>query len=255
MSITFCSREEVLRASPALAREMLNWQKWADPAQDPWEVGQEVIVDLETDESVVLDEAMCREWNERDRRYYDEVRDHLPIPDSVKHVEQIIAFAEAEDEEALFRANAECWVRLCEKMGWGPTSFLGVLAHPILEQENDHPPMQAARERMLELGLTKEYRAAIRADGEELLTLMASFGALARYNASAPYIHFTAADSETACLFCKYINYHLDTYSEAEDRKLRQCLPHAGFLTSDDGQCYEPFSEDGAMEGRRLDLS
>lgn len=255
MSITFRSREEALTANPALARAVLDWQKWADPSLDPWEVGQEVVVDLEADECVVLDEAMCREWNERDRRSYDGVRDHVPLPEHLEYVDQIIAFAQAENVEALFQANAQCWVRLCKEVGWGPTWFIGVLANPILDQDNDYPLMQAAHDRLIEMGLTKDYSAAIRADGEELFLLMRDFAALARFDASSPYIFFSAEGAETSCAFCKHINYHLDTYSQADDKRLREALSDAGFVTSEDGRCYEPFGEDSAIEGRRLDVS
>lgn len=255
MSITFCSRADALALNPHLAAAVHSFQLSCDPSDDPFEVGQEVIMELGDDEAVTLDAALCEKLNREMMENYQAQCDRFDAPPGKYKPEGFhIAFADGNDIDELLENNARAWLRLSEEMGWGPTALAGCLVEPWLQQENDYPPMAAAHERLNALGLANDYKGGIIAEGEELRVLLTDLFAVARYNASAPYTYLAAEGADTVAILCKYGNYHLETCSTEAIEPLEAALPAAGLDIEPDGMCYEPFGAD-LMEGRRLDLS
>ena len=256
MSITFCSRAEALDLNPHLAAAVHAFQRSCDPSDDPFEVGQEVYLELTDDEPVTLDAALCEKLNRETMEEYQARCDQFDAPPGKYKPDGFhIAFAYGGDIVELLENNAGAWLRLTEKMGWGPTAFVGCFVEPWLGQRNDYPPMLAAHNRLTELGLSDDYRGGIIADGKELQVLVRDLFAVARYNASAPYTYLAAQGADTIAMLCKYGNYHLETCGKPGVQKLEQALPKAGLEIEPDGMCHEPFGDDDLLEGRRLDLS
>ena len=144
--------------------------------------------------------------------------------------------------------------RLCKTMGWSTLFILPYVRAPILSQENDYEQAEQACAQLIGLGLPRDYSEALAVAAADITDVCAPLFRIARYNASAPYIAMGAAGSAAAITFCKYGNYHFDTYEKAEHARLTDALAQTGFEVPEDGMCRERFSENGAIEGRRIDL-
>lgn len=53
---------------------------------------------------------------------------------------------------------------------------------------------------------------------------------------------------------CKYLNFHFEGYDETETERLITVFADAGFTHFEEGICRQPFSRNGAIGGRRIDL-
>jgi len=255
MSLRFVSRIDAFAGYPWLARQVLDWQRDAlDPAADRYEPGDEVFMELDDEEATVLTAALAEQLNrERDTQLTalrDDFRGLLPEGKST-------AFTIAEPPGATPEQSAEmagpAFNALCRALGCDEVAIMPMTRTPILVQQNQH---SAAAHRTLEgLGLQPDFDGAMIGARDAIDPLVGALFRIARCDACAPYIVFGMKGPAIAGAFCKYINFHFDSYDERDGDRLLEALANCGFAVPEDGVCQERFSETGAIGGRRLDLS
>jgi hypothetical protein len=256
MPLDFVDRETALRKNPYFAHAVLSFQATCHPEVDGlFEEGDEVLMDLDAEEAEILTAETADALNRESIADFEAMTDQMTLPDGIgKQVSFDVAAALAGNLQGAVARNGKAWVNLSEIMGWGDTIILPVFTRGLLEQDNDHPPMLRARERLIAMGLEPDFSGGIVASGDEAAALIADLFRVTRYNACAPYIFLAGEHAKTSSVLCKYINFHFDGYDDAETRKLVRAFRKAGLHHFKDGICREPFSSTGAIGGRRIQI-
>lgn len=255
MSLRFVSRNDAFAGFPWLARHVMDWQSAAlDPAADRYEPGDQVYMELDDEDATILTAAMADALNEEHDAQLAGLRDGFSgdLPEG-----KSVAFTVAEPPGATPEQSAAmagpAFGALCKTLGSDEIAILPMTRTPILLQHNEHSV--TAHETLQGLGLKPDFDGAIVGPPDAITPLVESLFRIARCDASAPYIVFGLKGRAIAGAFCKYVNFHFDSYDEGDADRLLDALAGCGFAVPDDSMCRERFSQTGAIEGRRLDLN
>lgn len=253
MTLRFISRDDAFSVYPWLARQVLDWQSDAlDPAADRYEPGDEVFMELDDEEATVLTAALAEQLNREHDAQLAALRDDFrgPLPDG-----RSIAFTIAEPPGATPEQSAEmagpAFNELCQALGCDEIAIMPMTRTPILVQQNEHSA--AAHQTLEGLGLKPDFDGAMIGAPNAIAPFVAALFRIARCDASAPYIVFGMKGLAIAGAFCKYVNFHFESYDKGTSEDLMSALSACGFAVLEDAMCRERFSETGAIDGRRLD--
>jgi hypothetical protein len=142
-------------------------------------------------------------------------------------------------------------VMLAERLNWESTIFLLVYPTPWFSQENDHEPVKKAFDYLRKIGVTDIFNGGFKANGKGLEELLKHLFWITRCNASLPHCFFSGIKKDLIGSICQYGNIHLHFYSAAEFAKTKIASVDLGLIEIK--RCFENFSENGAIQGRRLD--
>ncbi len=256
MSIERVSRTHIFTQTPVLARYLYDWQVACyNPNEDKFEAGEEVWLDLDDDATTKLSAKQADELNQEHAEFCAAMRDPFAAsPPELSRPDCLIAELPTDDIGVFMAEIGTQTSALCQQMGWQTLFVLPYVRAPILSQDNDYRQALQATERLVELGLPRDYAGGLALDSADIAEVCAPLFWITRCNAAAPYIAFAAPGSAVVGTVCKYGNYHLDVYDKDEHARLSNALAQIGFEVPDDGLCEERFAETSAIEGRRLDL-
>lgn len=256
MSIKFFSRGEIFEQSALLARHIYDWQEASFNAQDNYvEAGEDVWLDIDDAAPTTLTAEQAAQFNASQDDYCQALRDEFAVaPAKLSSSRLIIAELSAASFETFVQMIGERLQRLFEAMGYEEIFVLSDSKTPYLEQENDFPDVKAAEEKLMALGLTRDFSGGIGLPPTSVPELFSALFWIARCNASAPYILFSGKGALSIGTLCKYGNIHFDVYDEAEQTRLETVLIESGFHIAEDGVCVEKFSETSAITGRRIQI-
>ncbi|MBN9673204.1 hypothetical protein [Roseibium aggregatum] len=257
MMLRSADRMEIFESYPVLAAHLRNWQDQTyDPANLEYREGDSVIFDLETDEAVSISAEQAAELNAENEAELAELKDdfsNIRLP-ALEKPELLVATTDAMSMDDFSNGIGPAFLAFAREMGWTEFAFVSDCRRPILSQDNDYPPVEAAEKTLLRAGLSKSGDDGYLADAEAFAALLGPLFYIARCNACAPYILFSAKGASAVGTLCKYANIHLDCYDEDETNRIDAGLEAAGMELLPDGHCHEKFSDDGAISGRRIEL-
>jgi len=255
MQIDLITRQTVFDANPVLARALYDWQQSAfDPGEDPYYAGQ-AVWDSDIDGPAVLTAEKAAEWNADFEAFCAEKTDCFdPVPPNLLKGTFCVAEFPSASFDEFVGSVALRTATLFERLGWDRVMMIGFTRTPYLDQGNDAAEVAAAENRLLAMGLSRDYSDAISADPESAAEFLSDYFWIARCNASAPYLYVSAPDAPTLLVPCKHGNYHVETYDGREASAIETALRQAGFTLAPDGICEERFSESGEIPGRKLQI-
>jgi len=256
MSVEFVTREIIFDRNSVLAWHIFDWQKFNyDPAEHFVEAGEEIYLELSDEKPTVLSEKLAEEVNRQAISYSESMRDIFEqVPPRLKKYEIVIAELPI-DELEVFMAQIGIKLKaLCDHMNWSQIHIISDSRSPYLLQDNAYPPVKLAEKKLNDMGLEHDFSGGIILESTSIQEFFSPIFWIVRCNASAPYINFCAEGSKTVGVLCKYGNVHFEPYCEREKKQLLAAMGDTGFEESEDGCCYERFSEDSAMEGRKISL-
>ena len=121
---------------------------------------------------------------------------------------------------------------------------------PWLYQKNDFKPVADALHYLESLGVTEEFVGGFRADGDDLAELTRNLFWIIRCNAALPYCWFGTEKDAFAGDICKHGNFHFYCFSPEIKERLEDFASGHGLQRIE--ECYENFSDTGAIEGRQI---
>ncbi|MCR9124401.1 MAG: hypothetical protein NXH91_19240 [Phyllobacteriaceae bacterium] len=255
MTLRFVSRNDAFASYPWLARNVMDWQSAAlDPVADRYEPGDEVFMELDDEDATVLTSALADQLNNERDAELSALRDDFraPLPDGNSTAFTVAEPPGTTPEQSATMAGP-AFSALCEALRCDEIAILPITRTPILVQHNEH---SAAAHKTLEgLGLKPDFDGAIVGPPDTIVPLVAPLFRIARCDAGAPYIVFGLKGAAIAGAFCKYVNFHFDSYDGRDSARLLDALARCGFVVAQDGICRERFSATGTIQGRRLDLN
>ncbi|WP_298963996.1 hypothetical protein [uncultured Roseibium sp.] len=256
MKLLPTTRPRIFEDYPTLAIALKNWQHETYRLEDlTYEAGEEVFLNLDDEEPTVLSESKARELNreaeEELANLKDPFEDDIPLSSPLT---TLIVDQSAPSFEDFTKQIGKACSLLAKELDWSEFAIISDCRRSILSQENDHPPVQAAQEKLAGFGLTAETPNGLVVDRQGLEAIVGDLFWIARCNASAPYTLVSAKGSSTVATLCKYGNFHFDFYTEEAERAFEKAVPPSGLSIVADGMCYERFTSDGSISGRALDL-
>lgn len=253
MSVDYRSREETLEQNQIFARHIHNSQK--EFAPDLWAPGEEVLFDNDSDEATALTVEMADKLNKEAEDQWLERCDLFdPPPPQIKGSGTLIAELPCRTFDLFAETIGGKIEALCSAMWWDVLLVLPVMATPYLIQENDYPPVERATAALIDLGLASDFMGGMVLQPSSAASVFNPLFWIVRCNASAPYIAFAAAGSAVVGTLCDYGNIHFDTYKATEKAQLEDALGDVGFNIPPDGVCDEKFSDESAVDGRKMVL-
>lgn len=254
MSVEYVSRKQVFKQNPVLARHIYEWQTNSyDPVENSYEAGEKVFLEIDDDEPAILTAKQAAELNKDYEDYCKKECDPFdPPPPEIGRGEFFIAELECQSFEEFIEKIGTRIEKVCHSMEWDRLLMISGSRIPYLAQENDYPPVERAKGKLISLGLEPEFTGALILQSPSVGEFFSQLFWIARCNAEAPYISFSAPGSAVVGTLCKYGNIHFDTYCEKENSRLLEAVKKNGFNVPDDGYCEEKFSETGALDGRRI---
>lgn len=255
MPLELIERIAAFELNPFLAESVIGRQQVGNPVKHPrFKTGQNIINDDRVNET--LTEARAAGLNREELDYFLARTDQYELPsDRNRYSTPSIAGAVGSDLQEAVVNNGKAWVKLCEALDWGDTIMIPLFKHPFLAQKNDHPPMARARARLIEMGLPEDYNGAVRLGTDDAQKFIQDMFLNVRFNAGIREILVSTTKSATVSTLCQYINYHFETFEKTEAENLQASFAAAGLHHYTDFQCNEPYSNTGAISGRRIVVS
>jgi len=253
MGVEYLSREKILEQNQIFARHIHNAQKAFAP--DLFEPGEEVLLDDESDEAVALTIEMADKLNkEAEDQWLQQSDPFEPSPPQIADSGSLIAELPCKTFDLFAKTIGGKIEALCHAMSRDVLLVLPVSATPFLVQENDYPPVERATAALIDMGLATDFPGGLVLQPSSAARVFGHLFWIVRCNASAPYIAFAAGGSSVVGTLCDYGNIHFDTYQATEKVQLADALTEVGFNIPPDGMCEEKFSDESAVEGRRMVL-
>lgn len=247
--INLISRNQALQ-NPVFASFIHSWQSRFDPRVDPGltEPGIYYDWDLKVDRYFSQEEvnAIHQAGIEDFERRKDQI---MPI-ESVSHGELIYNL----DFNDITVYAAELGYTI-QKLGIfldSKITFLLDYNTPWLYQKNDFKPVADALLYLESLGVTEDFVGGFHSDGDDLAELTRNLFWIIRCNAALPYCWFCTDKDAFVGDICKYGNFHFYCFSPGIKERLEDFASGHGLQRIE--ECYENFSDTGAIEGRRLKL-
>lgn len=253
MSIEFLSRETILKQNQIFARHIHNAQLAFAP--DLFEPGEEVLLDDESDEATALTVEMADKLNrEANDQWLQGCDPFDPQPPQIEESGTLVAELPCRTFDLFAETIGGKVEALCHALSWDILLVLPVSVTPYLTQENDFPPVKRATTALVDLGLEPNFSGGMGLQPSSAARVFGHLFWIVRCNASAPNVAFAAAGSSVVGTLCDYGNIHFDTYRATEKAQLAGALRDVGFNITRDGACEEKFSDESAVEGRKLVL-
>jgi hypothetical protein len=118
--------------------------------------------------------------------------------------------------------------------------------------DNKYPPLQKAFKKFASITNNIEYKNAIEVDFDDLSELIDIAFWIERCDANGPeFIFFHETNEKLSFNMCKYGNVHVIEY---ENELLDNEILERNNWTVLEGECFDKFSEDGRIKGRRLKI-
>jgi hypothetical protein len=207
----------------------------------------------EVEGSRFVDQEECNEMNAAALSKFMQERDYYP--DLVKSIEWVgssIFYLQEPDVKVYINTLGDNILTLKAKLGWQPIIFLLDYPTPWFKYNNPYPLVQKSMIYLKSIGVTDTFTGGFIADEINLKELIVNLFWMVRCNSWLPGVYFTGPNQECILHICKYGNLHFDFYSTDQKEMIEQKALELGMLRSEDGRCYEHFSETGAIEGRDL---
>jgi hypothetical protein len=252
--IQLLNRQEILSLNKIFASFIIDWQQQEyDPSLEQNKYEAKVMYDLAINKPRYYSQEEVDQMNAERLEEYNRMKDNIqtsPVEDkSTGTLIYNLPFAEIYDyAESL----SEAMVTLAEKLEWQAVIFLLVYPTPWLRQENNYKPVKKALDHLKSIGITNDFTGGIKANETDLKELMKHLFWIFRCNASLPYCFFSGIDKDFVGSICKYGNIHFHFYSDAEMIETKNKALGLGMIEIEN--CFENFSETGAIKGRRLDI-
>jgi len=256
MTIEFTSRERIFEKHPVLARHLSDWQHQTyDSDIDAFEPGEKVYLQLSDEQPVVLTKQKAEELNRETEAQFSALRDAFgPLPPRKNSGGELYAELPYENIDVFVEELGDRVAGLFQSMGWDQLLLISDVKNPYLAQDNDYPPVEQARKKLIAMGMNLDFTGGIMMDLNSVQRFFSHIFWIVRCNAMAPYILFAAPGSATVGTLCKYGNIHFEVYDEAEKKRFLNALKNNQFTLAEDGMCWDTFSDTGIMEGRKIDL-
>lgn len=256
MKIEATDRQVIFNAFPLLAGALKHWQRDTYRLDELlFEPGEEVWLEADDEAPTVLSESMAEKLNRETEADILGLLDPFTnaTPGS-KPAGTLIAEMQAPSFEDFTGRIGPAFGEFAIDMQWQDFAVISDCRRPILAQDNDYPQVQAAEERLKRAGLSKSSPVGYRADAAGLSSILGDLFWIARCNASAPYILVAPRGTSVVAWLCKYGNFHFDFFDAAEKTQIEKGLQRSSLDIEPDNMCYERFSEDGAMPGRKIEI-
>lgn len=256
MKIERAERHELLAGHPILAGHLKRYQQLTyDPANCRYRAGEEVWLEPDADAPTVLTEEQASKLNRETEEEMAALKDGFsPGIDARAPVDSLIVAMNARSMEDFVARFGTVFTNLADQLGWSEFVVLTGVRQPLLGQENDHPPVLAAEDHLLEAGFSRTEPHGLASDLEGFASILGSLFWIARCNAAAPHILFAARGSASVGTLCQYANIHFDIYEPQEANLLGNALEPNGLCQPPDGICREILSQTSAIPGRAIEL-
>ena len=253
--IKLLSRKEILKLNKTFASFIIDWQEQEyNPSLEHNQYKAGKMYDITLNKPRYYPQEEIDKMNEERLEEYNRKKDNVEtISLEEKYTGTVIYNFPYAPVENYAESLAEGIVTLAEKLEWLAVICMLVYPKPWLGQENDYKPVKKALDYLKSIGVTDDFTGGIIANGTELQELMKHLFWIFRCNASLPYCFFSGIEKEFVGSICQYGNVHFHFYAETEMIRTNHETLGLGMVEIE--QCYENFSDTGAIEGRRLDLS
>lgn len=251
--VRFISRPEAFELAPAVAAFLADWQRSHFVLEEHLvEEGTEVWIDDEEGAKALTAEDAAK-WNDDIRQDFDAWLDPLDVPaHSAVPQEEIIAEPDCRSMRGIGGATKRHMSNLAKELGAMELMVMPTVRCSILCQENDHPPVRRATEKLAATGFDRSDRMVAVGPTETVAKLLGSLFWIARCNASAPYILLSMPGAPLTGILCKYGNIHFTALDRREE--MIGALERSGFLLPRDGMCKVRFQSGSGLSGRKISL-
>lgn len=254
MKIERAERQTLLASHPVLASHLKSYQQLAfDPANSLYRPGEEVWLESDADQPTVLSEELAAKLNRETEEEMAALKDSFsPNPGSLESVGSPIVTIPAASMEDFAQRFGGVFTKLAEALDWSEFVVISGARLPLLAQDNGYPPVVDAQNSLLQAGLTKTGYHGLSCDLEGFVSILGALFWIARCNAAAPHILFSAIGSASVGTLCQYANIHYDIYDRAEADRLQDALDPHGFFALPDGVCREIFTPAPGVPGQAI---
>lgn len=251
--IELLDRQQILKLNNTFAAFILDWQNAQyNPLLDEnkYEPG-EMYENADAEKPRYYSQEEVDQLNKERFEEYNKKKDNIEtVSQEDKYIGQIIYnFPQADINDYVENLSAGI-VTLATELEWKSMIFLLDYSVPWLDQDNDYEPVKNALNYLKSIGVNDGFVGGFKAEGQDLKDLVKHLFWIIRCNASLPYCWFSGIDTEFVGDICKHGNLHFYLYSEQQKIAIQNKTMEMGLIEIE--ECYENFSETGAIEGRQL---
>lgn len=250
--IELLNRQQILQLNKTFAAFIGYWQdaQYNPLRDDNKYTAGEMYENADDEKPRYFSQEECDQLNEERLEEYNKLKDDIKtISLEDKYQGQLIYNFPAAPINSYVKNLSEGIVTLATELKWGSVIFLLDFAIPWFYQNNDYPPVKNALAYLKKIGVDDEFTGGFKADGHDLAELVKNLFWLIRCNAALPYCWFSGINKDFVGDICKYGNIHFRVYADRQKTEIQDKAGKMNLIEID--ECYENFSETGAIEGRQ----
>lgn len=251
--IELLTRLETLKLNNEFAAVILEWQSRYRPHPDHLYKPDQEYYDPVQGAIRYYSPEECLKLNNERAEDYESKRDKIEvIPVESLYIGTTIYVFKHDTINNYINHLANGFTALADKLKWESVIFLGDYAEPWYEGDHEFQPLQDAIGYFKSIGATDTFTGGFKVDIRDLPRFLKNYFWLCRCYASSPYRFFSSPGKSLVLYLCQYGNIHFHYYSQQYKKEIEAHAKHIGMTKAE--QCFEPFSETGAIEGRRMKL-
>jgi len=251
--IELLNRQETLNLNKIFAAHIIEWQSRLRPHPDHLYKPDQEYYDPMQGVVRYYSPEECKKLNNDWAEEYERKRDKIEVIsiDSLYAGTTIYVF-KYDTINNYINHLANGFTELADKLKWKSVIFLADYAEPWYGGRNDFQPLEDAIDYFKIIGATDTFTGGFKVDLYDLPQFLKNYFWLCRCYASSPYRFFSSPGKNVVLYLCQYGNIHFHYFSEEYKKEIEAHAKDIGMIKED--QCFEPFSETGALEGRSMKL-